>query len=159
MKRPTVLCVDDDFDDAVLLRRACRTAQVGFDLQILDHGRKAIDYLSAPERVADRENHPLPDCVLLDLNMPLQNGFELMAWLQSQSGLRRVPVVVFTTSNYPADIEKAYASGAECYLLKPSNYETLVTFVKALNHALMNGHDLCGELQSMSGFQARPFEK
>jgi CheY-like chemotaxis protein len=159
MKRPIVLWVDDDFDDAVLLQRACRTAEVGFDLQVVDHGRKAIDYLSAPERVADREKHPLPDCVLLDLNMPLQNGFELMGWLRSQPGLPRVPVVVFTTSDYPADIEKAYASGAVCYLLKPANYETLVTFVKALNRALMNGHDLCGELRTMSGFQARPFEK
>jgi CheY-like chemotaxis protein len=100
----TVLCVDDSNDDTILLQHACRRAAVGFRLQTLDDGEKAIQYLSGQKTFSDRTQFPVPHLVLLDLKMPCKTGFEVLDWMRTNSACANVPVAVFTSSQHDADI-------------------------------------------------------
>jgi CheY-like chemotaxis protein len=93
---------------------------------------EAVEYLRGDGPFADREKHPLPDLLLLDLKMPRKNGFEVLEWVRQQPGLKRLPVVVLTSSMQDLDINRAYELGANTYLVKPANYEALVDLVKTL---------------------------
>ena len=89
-------------------------------LQTVKDGKLAKDYLAGNEPFDDRQRHPLPGLVLLDLNLPYWSGFEVLEWIRQQPQLRRVPVVIFTSSNRPDDIARAYDAGANGYLVKPN---------------------------------------
>ena len=135
----TVLSVDDNSDDTLLLKRACRRAGVRFSLETLDDGTKAIAYLSGLEDFSDRARHPLPDLLLLDLKMPLSTGFDVLEWLRSQSAFQGLPVAVLTSSQHEADVHEAYRKGANCFLTKPVEYDELVQLAKALDTAVHGG--------------------
>ena len=131
---PTILHVEDNLGDKELLSHACEAAQVRCNLQWVEDGQAAVDYLSGGGAFADREKFPVPSLVLLDLKMPRKNGFEVLEWLRSQSELRWLPVVVFTASNSPKDTRRALELGANSLLVKPSSYRELVEYVHALYH-------------------------
>jgi CheY-like chemotaxis protein len=131
-KMTTVLHVEDDPNDTLLLEHACRKAGVIFDLQAVSDGDQAIAYLSGLNDFSDRGKHPLPDLILLDLKMPRVSGFDVLNWLQSETSLRGVPVVVLTSSNHDADVKRAYDLGAKSYLVKPVGFEALVELVRTL---------------------------
>src|SRR5205807_5891563 len=86
---------------------------------------EAIEYLKGEGKFADRQEHPLPSLLLLDLNMPLRNGFEVLEWLRLQPGLRRLLVIVFTSSQLPEDVNRAFELGANSYLVKPHDFKKL----------------------------------
>ena len=73
-----VLYVEDDPNDVLLVRRACRNAKVSFEIQVVTDGQKAIEYLSGADIYSDRQRHPLPEMIMLDLKLPRQNGFEIL---------------------------------------------------------------------------------
>lgn len=153
--RPVILSVDDSLDDALLLRRACRKAAVGFDLQIVDEGRKGEEYLRGAGSYADRERFPLPQLVLLDLNMPVKTGFEVLEWWREQP--ERVPVAVFTSSENEEDIRAAYARGATYYVAKPVNFTLLVQMMSCLDEALRTrALHPWPTLARLGGFKPRP---
>ena len=91
-------------------------------------------YLNGDLQYGDRERYPLPVLLLMDLKMPRKSGLEVLEWLRQQTGgLRRLPVVVLTSSNQSLDINRAYDLGANSYLVKPAGFDSLLELVKNLD--------------------------
>jgi CheY-like chemotaxis protein len=129
----TILLVEDDTNDVLLIQRAFRHARLLNPLQIVGDGEHAIRYLTGQGSYADRTTHPMPALVLLDLHMPRMSGLELLQWLREQPQFRLLPVVVLTASDQAPDIHRAYELGADSYLLKPGSFEELVQMARRLN--------------------------
>jgi CheY-like chemotaxis protein len=96
-------------------------------------GEAALCYLSGKDPYSDRNHYPLPVLILLDLKLPRKSGAEVLAWLKQQPTLKRVPVVVLTSSNEYADINNVYDLGVNAYMVKPVTFDTLVNIVQMLN--------------------------
>jgi len=129
----SVLLVEDNPDDVALIQRAFRKANIANPLRVVTDGEEAVAYLAGRGEYADRARHPLPVLVLLDLKLPKRSGHEVLAWLRSQEGLRRLPVAVLTSSREAADVNRAYDLGANAYLQKPVGFEALHELVRTLN--------------------------
>ena len=136
----TILVAEDDPNDALLVQRAFHTARLANPVQVVGDGEKAIAYLSGVPPYNDREKFPLPMIILLDLKMPRKGGHEVLEWLRTQPRLKRLPVVILTSSSEMTDINRAYDLGANSYLVKPVEFEALLEMVKELNlyWAVMN---------------------
>ena len=132
MSAETILLVEDNPDDVLLIRRAFKKAGLPHALQIATHGEEAVDYLAGGGSYADRDKHPFPALVLLDLQLPRRSGHEVLEWLRGQEVLRRLPVIVLTSSREPSDINRAYDLGANSYLVKPVSFEALLEMVRVL---------------------------
>ena len=113
-----VLLVEDDPDDAHLLRRAFRRARPGLRLEHGEDGERAVARLA-------EDGAPVPAVVLLDLKLPRMSGFEVLGWIRAAPRVRRVPVVVLTSSRLRDDVGRAYDLGANSYLVKPTAPEAL----------------------------------
>ncbi len=125
----TVLYVEDNLDDFALLKRASRKCGTPFALQHAEDGDAAIAYLNGSGDYADREEHPFPDLVLLDLRMPRLDGFEVLEWIRSNPTTRTLPVVVLAGSSFRADIRRALELGANSYAAKPARFEELQVLI------------------------------
>jgi CheY-like chemotaxis protein len=130
--RTTILVADDDEDDVLLLRTAFSEAGLRIPLQVVNDGEEAISYLNGDGRFSDRKEYPLPALMLLDLNMPRKNGLEVLSWIRQQNPLRRLPVVILSSSSQGPHINKAYEMGANSYLVKVSNFEEFVKRIKTV---------------------------
>lgn len=130
---PVVLLVEDDPDDVFLVQRAFRKLAPDARLERVADGDEAIAYLTGDAPYADRQRFPLPALMLLDLKLPRRNGFEVLQWLRGQPGLRRLPVVVLTSSCHDADIDRAYDCGANSYLVKPVLPQALQALLAGLD--------------------------
>jgi len=91
-----------------------------------------IAYLQGANHFADREQYPLPNLILLDLKMPRLSGFDVLAWLRHEEKCRWLPVIVLSSSNHEADVQRAYSLGANSYLVKPVAFDSLVEIVQAI---------------------------
>jgi CheY-like chemotaxis protein len=129
----TILHVEDDPNDVLLIGRALRKAEVPASIQVVNDGDQAVDYLSANNAYAERERFPLPALVLLDLKLPRKSGIEVLQWIRSKPGLRRIPVIMLTSSRQPIDINRAYDLGVNAYLVKPVSFDTLVEMLRTLD--------------------------
>ena len=129
----TVLLVEDNPDDVMLVRRAFGRLHLANPLQVVNNGQSAIDYLSGAGEYADRVAYPLPVVVLLDLKLPGVNGLEVLSWIKTQDGLRRIPVVVLTTSDLREDVNSSYDLGVNSYLRKPVSFDSLVDMLSRLD--------------------------
>ncbi len=128
-----LLLVEDDPNDVMLFRRAKDKAKLANPLHVVSDGNAAIAYLSDQSQYADRNTHPFPTMMLLDLKLPRKPGLEVLDWLRQQQDIhRRLPVVVMTSSKESADVGKAYDLGANSYLVKPVAFDTLLAMVRAL---------------------------
>src|SRR5437763_1594367 len=125
-----VLIAEDDPTDVFLLQRAFTAAQVTATLHFVRDGQEAIDYLEGESNFSNRDQHPLPDLMLLDLKMPRLNGFDVLSWLRQKPGLKRLLVTILTSSDQPQDINRAYDLGANSYLLKPQSSNELAELVQ-----------------------------
>ncbi len=132
MPNHTILLVEDNSTDVLMVRRAFRKANLLHPLQVVDDGDKAVAYLGGQGPYADRGQYPLPVLLLLDLKLPRRSGLEVLGWLRQQEGLRRLPVVVLTSSKESSDVNRAYDLGANSYLVKPVDFDPLLEMVKAL---------------------------
>ena len=128
-----VLIVEDDPDELLLLRRAMKKALLDQPIRIVHDGEEAIAYLEGRGEYADRTRHPLPMLMVLDLKLPRRSGIEVLRWLRVQPALRRLPVVVMTTSRMPVDIDQAYEAGANSYVVKPVVFEAFLKMLRTLN--------------------------
>ena len=125
-QRFTVLLVEDDLNDIFLVKRAFRTAKISNPLQVVTDGEEAMAYLRGQGKYADRETHPLPKLMVMDIKMPRRSGFEVLEWVKGQAGsLRRIPIVIVSSSDNPADINRAYELGANAYMVKPMDYKAV----------------------------------
>ena len=128
-----VLLVEDNPTDVLLIRRAFEQAKMANPIHVLTDGDTAVEYLDGAGDYADRSRFPLPILILLDLKLPRRSGLEVLAWLKDQEALRRIPVVMLTSSEQPRDVDAAYDSGVNSYLVKPVEYDSLFKMLKAVN--------------------------
>jgi CheY-like chemotaxis protein len=128
----TVLIAEDNADDIFLLQQAFKKAGAASGFQAVRDGLEAQAYLKGEAAYSDRNAHPFPDVLLLDLNMPRMNGFELLEWIRDDPACNRLIVHVMTASSRDADVQRAYELGANSYVVKPSRVDELVAFVTAL---------------------------
>lgn len=126
-----ILYVEDEENDAFFLQRAFSQAGIGHPLVVVGNGEEAIKYFSGGGR-HETGSHELPCLALLDLKMPRKSGLEVLAWIRKESAVATMPVIVLTSSLQNADIHRAYAEGANAYLVKPSQPSDLVSMVKAI---------------------------
>ena len=125
LKKGTILLIEDNADDAALLVRELKNANISGTVQIVTDGNEAIAYLAGTERYADRNSYPLPFLVFLDLRLPRCDGFQVLAWVRDQPSLASIPFVILTVSHEGIDHQRAYALGAKWYVLKPPSAEEL----------------------------------
>ena len=128
-----ILLVEDRDDDIVLVRKAFEKAELANPMYVVKNGEEAVDYLMGDAPFSNRNEYPLPDLILLDLKMPKLDGFETLLWLRNQPGIRNIPVVILTSSADLGDVTKAYALGANSYLVKPVDFEHSIELVKVLH--------------------------
>lgn len=128
----TILLVDDSEDDLTLMRAAFQKAGCDNPLQKVRNGEEAIAYLKGDGPYGDRNQFPLPAVMLLDLKMPMKNGFDVLSWLRAQAGLGRLSVIVLTASTRTEDIARAFDSGANAFLVKPGTLDGLTSMVRCL---------------------------
>src|SRR4051812_14298670 len=137
---PTILLVDDSENDRVLMSVAFKKAQFIRPFQAVGGGEEAIAYLKGVGIYSDRNQFPLPAVVLLDLNMPKQNGFDVLQWWRAETSLRRLSMIVLTTSLRAEDVERAFDLGASGFLVKPATLNDLVTMMRRLRDWLEINH-------------------
>lgn len=125
-----VLLVEDARMDAELTLDAFREAELPNAVRVASNGQEAIDYLTKADGTAEGDGHALPDIVLLDLKMPGMSGFDVLSWIKSQPRLKRLPVIILTSSNRAEDRAQSYDQGANSYLVKPISYDGFVTVVQ-----------------------------
>lgn len=120
-KRAIVLYVEDEECDLLFMQAAFDWAGRGEVLRSAVDGREAMNYLDGTGPFADREQYPLPSLVMLDLNLPIYSGFEVLRWIRQRPALNSLPVIVFSSSTRPDDKAKAIELGADAYLEKPTS--------------------------------------
>ena len=131
--RALILVVEDNADDAALLRRAFIKARVMNPLHIANSGEEAVAYLSGSGKYANRAEFPLPSLVLLDLKMPGMDGFDVLRWIRGHAMLKGLRVVVLSSSDDMRDVNAAYKLGANSFLIKPADFDRFVEISQALN--------------------------
>jgi CheY-like chemotaxis protein len=129
---PVVLIADDCETDVVQMSSVFLGAGFTQPLQFAQDGDDAMAYLRGDGAYRNRAQFPLPSVLLLDLNRLRKNGFDVLAWLQGQSELKRLPVYILSESSRPEDIERAYELGAHAYLVKPCSIDSLTLMAKQL---------------------------
>jgi CheY-like chemotaxis protein len=128
----TVLLVDDSENDIFLMRAAFEKAEFYWPLQEVHNGAEAIAYLKGEGPYSDRATFPIPTVMLLDLNMPKKNGFDVLTWVRTQADLKRLLVIVLSASVRTEDVERAYDLGANSFLLKPGKMEDFIDMIRCL---------------------------
>jgi CheY-like chemotaxis protein len=120
----TVLLVEDDLNDIFLVKRAFKMAHLQNPLQVVTDGQEAINYLKGEAKYVERTLFPLPKLIVMDIKMPRRTGFEVLQWVKGNGGpLRRIPIVIVSSSDNPTDINRAYELGANAYMVKPVNFK------------------------------------
>ncbi len=128
----TILMADDDHDDRMLTKDAMEEARLVNCLHFVEDGEELIDYLYHRGQYVDPAKSPRPGLILLDLNMPKKDGREALAEIKADPDLRRIPVVVLTTSQAEEDVFRTYDLGANSFITKPVTFEALVDLVTVL---------------------------
>ena len=126
-----VLLVEDNPGDARLTREALKEGRILNNLSVVPDGVEAMEFLNKRGRYL---NSPRPDLILLDLNLPRKNGREVLEEIKSDPALRRIPVMVLTTSSAEQDLTSAYNLHANCYITKPVDLEQFMTVVRSIEH-------------------------
>jgi len=122
----SVLLVEDDLNDIFLVKRAFKKARLQNPLNVVTDGQEAIHYLRGLGKYADRETYPLPTLIVMDIKMPRKTGFEVLEWVKGQGRpLRRIPIVIVSSSDNPSDINQAYELGANAYMVKPMDFRAV----------------------------------
>jgi CheY-like chemotaxis protein len=129
--RPIViLLADDDEEDRMLAADALEESRVVNEFRFVEDGEELLDYLYHRNRFADPASSPAPGLILLDLNMPRKDGREALREIKADPDLRRIPVVVLTTSKAEEDIYRTYDLGANSFITKPVSFEGLVAVMR-----------------------------
>ena len=127
-----VLLAEDDPGDQELTRRAFEEGNLNSDLHIVENGEEALDYLKHRGRYADPEASPRPDLILLDLNMPKVDGRQALRLIKSDPELRRISVVILTTSQEEEDVIRSYDLGCNSYISKPMDIDDFISVIRSL---------------------------
>ncbi len=129
MEAIEILLVEDNPGDVRLTREALRDSKIRNSLSVVEDGINALAYL---RREGKFQNATRPDIILLDLNLPRKDGREVLSEIKGDPSLRRIPVVVLTTSDDERDIMQTYNLHANCYITKPVDFQQFITIVKSI---------------------------
>lgn len=125
----TIVMIEDDEGHARLIERNIRRAGISNNVRHFTNGGEALDFLTSDP---EGPNHNGPSLILLDLNLPDMSGTDILARVKSEPKLRRTPVVVLTTTDDKAEIQRCYDLGANVYITKPVNYEGFADAIRQL---------------------------
>ena len=139
-EKQNILLADDNEADLELLKMAFQWAKFNSPVHVVKNGQEAIDYLQGEGPYEDRQQYPLPTVLLLDLNMPVVDGFEVLAWLKTQPSLKRLTVIILTVSSRMEDVERSFDLGAHSFLVKPPSMDELVGMIRCLRDWLKINH-------------------
>ncbi|HEV2391891.1 MAG TPA: response regulator [Verrucomicrobiae bacterium] len=131
-KTCVILMADDDDDDRLLAHDALAESKVPGDLHFVENGEELLDYLWHRGKYEQVEGSPRPALILLDLNMPRKDGREALREIKANPDLKRIPIVVLTTSKADTDVGAIYELGANSFISKPFQFEALVEVMKVL---------------------------
>ncbi len=129
----TILMADDDPDDRLMAREAFEESRLANSLHFVHDGAELMDYLQRRGDYADAASSPRPGVILLDLNMPRKDGREALREIKADPDLRRIPIVILTTSKAEEDILRSYDLGANSFITKPVTFESLVNVVRTIS--------------------------
>ncbi len=127
-----ILMAEDDPDDRLLASEALRESKVANELHFVEDGEELMDYLHRHGKYTGLSKQPLPGLLLLDLNMPRKDGREALKEIKSDPLLRRLPVIVLTTSQAEEDVLRSYDLGVNSFIRKPVTFDRLVEVVKVI---------------------------
>ncbi len=128
-----ILYAEDDDDDFLLVKDAFQESKLQTDLRRVKDGEELMNYLLRENSFKDEEKYPWPKIILLDLNMPKKDGREALKEIKSNPQLRRVPVVVLTTSRAEEDVHRTYDLGVNSFIRKPIHFDKFVDIIKTLD--------------------------
>jgi len=131
-KVANILLVDDNKTDVALTLNAFKEARLKNIIQVARNGEEALNYVFGRDKYADRINYPLPDIILLDLKMPGISGLDVLKILKNTEKYKRIPVIIFTSSNEESDRAMGYDHGANSYLVKPVLFTEFLEVVKSV---------------------------
>src|SRR5262245_29677477 len=131
-KSNVILMADDDDDDRLLAKDALTECRLASDLRFVENGEELLDYLRRRGSYSKTRLSPRPGLILLDLNMPKKDGREALKEIKNDPELRKIPVVVLTTSKADTDIGRVYELGANSFISKPVSFDALVEVMKIL---------------------------
>ena len=131
-KPVTILMADDDADDRLLTQEALEENPMAFNLHFVEDGEELMDYLLHRGKYTDPATCPRPNLILLDLNMPKKDGREAIKEIKAIPDLRRIPIIVLTTSHAEEDIMQTYDLGVSSYITKPVTFDALVNVTKII---------------------------
>jgi CheY-like chemotaxis protein len=129
----TILLVDDDEEDLQMTQEALRESRLGNDLRLAHDGEELMEYLLRQGPYSDPSDSPRPGLILLDLNMPRKDGREALAEIKANPELRKIPVIVLTTSKAEEDIFRTYDLGVSSFITKPVTFAGLVEAMSILS--------------------------
>lgn len=127
-----ILLAEDDPGDQELTRRALNEGKIANDLHIVNDGEQALDYLYRRGKYEDPSSSPRPSLILLDLNMPIIDGRQVLSEIKSDPKLSVIPVIALTTSKQETDILKSYQHGVNSYITKPVNIDEFISVIMSL---------------------------
>ncbi len=131
-KPNVIVMAEDDADDRVLIKDALAECQWNAEIRFVENGEQLMDYLEHKGTFTDPQSSPRPGLVILDLNMPRKDGREVLREMKANADFRRIPVVVLTTSHADTDIERIYDLGANSFISKPLDFQSLVNLMRLL---------------------------
>ena len=131
-KELKILLAEDDPDDAEIFQLAIKRSGLVTRLIVTRDGQETIDYLSGNDPFHDRTKFPFPNLLIMDIRMPNVDGFHLLTWLRTHPQCSVVPTLIFSASDQPNDVRKAYQLGANSYIAKPSQLEELVDLIRVV---------------------------
>jgi two-component system response regulator len=143
----TILMADDDADDRLMTREAFAESRLANDLRFVEDGEELLDYLHRRGRYSDPASSPRPGLILLDLNMPRKDGREALREIKSDPRLKRIRVVVLTTSKAEEDIYRTYDLSAASYITKPVTFDSMVEVIRTLGKYWLEIVELPGEAE------------
>jgi CheY-like chemotaxis protein len=126
-----ILLVEDDPGHALLIEKNLRRAGISNEIVVLDTGQKAVDYLLKEGTYQDAL-HPLPPLILLDLNLPVLDGYQVLKRIKNDERTRKIPVIVLTTTDNPHEVSRCYELGCNVYITKPVEYDQFSDAIRTL---------------------------
>ncbi|MGN6342061.1 MAG: response regulator [Ginsengibacter sp.] len=131
MERTHILLVEDNEGDVMLASEAFESAKLRCDLSVVRDGESAMDFLLRRHQYLDVK---VPDLILLDLNLPKKNGYEVLQFLKTNTNLKHIPVIVLSTSSSMDEVNKCYENHANCYITKPMDIENFFNIVSKIEN-------------------------
>ncbi|MBI9066643.1 MAG: response regulator [Salinivirgaceae bacterium] len=133
-KKKKILLVEDNPDDAELVLLSMESKKIESDINIINNGEQALDFLMCKGQYINRDINDLPDLVLLDLKLPKKSGVEVLKEIRKNETTKYLPVVIFTSSNMEQDIKQCYINGANSFVRKPVDFNYFQTAIEKLSN-------------------------